>query len=345
MASEGLLGFIGGVAEGMVEEIDRQKELRQEIAKEERTEGRAIAAEGRAEERAIRAEKRKIAAEKARDRWLHNFKMSKYPEEERLKAETAQGLLAAGINPELEAQKQEDAYQLRQIQEGKDVTSAREEYQDVSEGQLIDAGLDSATKRKRKDLELTREDERIRREEGLYTKDSPKKSEIKFSVSEATKQLSNDLANIHDINLSAVRKHKEDEGSRLTGIENGEEDLPDILTDSYARGQLRGEIALKLHAATERRLKQAAKAGDIQSLDQVTELSNQIAQRTDMTLAALERSLQDAQKTGNYEQISQQLHEALRQGWGEPEDPEKQSVAFRQVWKALKRTYERANNQ
>jgi hypothetical protein len=340
MSGEGLLGFIKGVSGTLAQEYENQNAEAADIRKE-----------GRAEERAMRAEKRRILAEEQAARYQKKLNLEFKPQELDVVADHERGLIESGTDPALLRDVAQNEAELARINAGKDPASARKEYDDMSEAGRIRAGLDSekarldagtdAAKTKattEASLEARREDDRIRRDEGLPRSGS-RAVDVSFTVSEATTQLRDDLSAQHGINLSATRERNADPrkgGSRLVDLRDGEDTLASILGDSQSRDELRQEIALKIHNTEEKRLKEAANSKEITSLDEVSELAGMIAERADQTVIALEA----AQKMVAEGQDAAKVHALLRakmaEAYGEPEEDDKQSTAFRSMFSAFK---------
>jgi hypothetical protein len=345
----GLLGFIGGVSKGIADEYDRQKEIGADIDKE-----------NRAEERAVRADKRRTAAEMEVAEYRKRLDLKMLPEETKLKAELEAGLIKEGTHPELMLDSERKRIEAERIKGGEDPTMLRseedkkldlkyadQEAQAAANKQFLST---SASERAQLEYDAIRQGREEEVAEGfsegkpLYktgTQSATSESRVSFTVSEASKQLTNDLSAIHGLDLGAIRERMKplNGGSRLSELRAGEESLSEILSDAGMKEQLREEVALKLHNAADRQLKDAAKAKKIQSLDEVTQLSDVIADRADKTIQVLEKSMEAIGRGQDPAAVSEQIHEALRMGWGEPEEEKKQSTAFRAMWGTFKAAY------
>jgi hypothetical protein len=119
-------------------------------------------------------------------------------------------------------------------------------------------------------------------------------------------------------------------------LRDGEDTLASILSDPQSRDELRQEVALKIHNTEEKRLKEAANAKEITSLDEVSELGGMIAERADQTLSALETAQKMVVEGGDAVKVQTQLRAALAKAYGEPEEDDKQSPAFRSMFSAFK---------
>ena len=341
MSGEGLLGFIKGVSGTLAQEYENQNAEAADIRKE-----------GRAEERAVRAEQRRVEAERAAARYRKNLDLEFLDKDARQKAEVTKGLIEDDMHPELLLDDARNAREATRIRNQEDPTILRADQSDINKaarirgGALTDpaqaelaAGTKAAeTKAQTKArLEAEREEDIYRADNGLPPRTS--KSDVSFTVSEATTQLRDDLAAQHGINLSATRERNADPrkgGSRLVDLRDGEDTLVNILSDSQSRDELRQEIALKIHNTEEKRLKEAANSKEITSLDEVSELGGMIAERADQTLSALETAQKMVAEGGDAATVQAQLRAALAKAYGEPEEDDKQSTAFRSMFSAFK---------